>query len=167
MKKNLFFAIAVVLIVGAALSGCMNRAEERVEASPTPNYMPQGATRQPVADPTSQAPYDWTRNAAQVEARLRQISEIQEARIVTTGNTALVGVKFDAAYRGEMTERIREMVAAEVMAADPNITTVAVTADDEDVKGVYEISDRMLAGNELDRLKEDINEIVRNATTLR
>lgn len=164
MKKNLFFAIAVVLIVGAALSGCMNRAEERVEASPTPNYMPQGATRQPAA---SQAPYDWTRNAAQVEARLRQISEIQEARIVIADNTALVGVKFDAAYRGEMTERIREMVAAEVMAADPSITTVAVTADDEDVKSVYEISDRMLAGNELDRLKEDINEIVRNATTLR
>ena len=87
--------------------------------------------------------------------------------MVVTGNTALVGVKFNQAYQGEMTERIREMVAAEIMAADPEITTVAVTADEDDVEDVYEISERTLAGREMDTLKEDINEIVRNATTLR
>ena len=78
-----------------------------------------------------------------------------------------MGVRFDQAYRGDMTERIREMVAAEVMAADPKITTVAVTADDDDVEDIYEISDRTAAGREMDSLKDDINEIVRNATTLR
>ena len=87
--------------------------------------------------------------------------------MVVTGTTALVGVKFNQAYQGQMTERIREMVAAEVMAADPQITTVAVTADEEDVSAVYDISERTLAGREMDTLKEDINEIVRNATTLR
>ena len=53
------------------------------------------------------------------------------------------------------------------MAADPQITTVAVTADDDDVEDVYEISDRLMLGREMDTLKDDINEIVRNATTLR
>lgn len=167
MKRSLFFAIALILIMGAALSGCMNRTEEgKVEASPAPNYMPQGVVGQPAVQET-RAAYDWTRNAAQIEGRIRQISEISEARIVTTGNTALVGVKFDNAYRGDMTERIREMVAAEIMAADPNITTVAVTADKDDVEEIYEISERSTLGKELDDLRDDISEIVRNATTLR
>ena len=66
-----------------------------------------------------------------------------------------------------MTERIREMIAAEIMKADPQIQTVAVTSEEDDVEDIYEISERTLMGEELDALKEDINEIVRNATTLR
>ncbi len=87
--------------------------------------------------------------------------------MVVTGTTALVGVKFTSAYQGEMTERIREMVAAEVMEADPSIQTVAVTAEGEDVDRVFEISDRLRAGEDANALSADINEIVRNATTLR
>ena len=81
--------------------------------------------------------------------------------------TALVGVKFTAAYKGEMTERIREMVAAEVKKADPAIQTVAVTSYEEDVAKVYAIADQVRAGRAMDELAADINEIVRNATTLR
>ena len=66
-----------------------------------------------------------------------------------------------------MTERLRQMVAAEVLAADPKIETVAVTSYPDDVEDVYELSDRMLSGKDQDDLKEEINEIVRNATTLR
>ena len=83
------------------------------------------------------------------------------------GTTALVGVKFTSAYQGEVTERIREMIAAEVMAADPNIQTVAVTASEEDVNQVYEISDQLRSGTPAENVAQRINEIVRNATTLR
>lgn len=166
--KRVFLAFALVLLVGVIATGCMNRAEEGVvEPAPSPNYMPQGTTSESSAAQETPARFDWTANAAQIEARIGRISEISEARVVVTGDTALVGVKFNQAYRGEMTERIREMVAAEVMAADPQITTVAVTAEEDDVEDIYEISDRTLAGREMDTLREDISEIVRNATTLR
>lgn len=166
--KRLFFAFALVLLVGVTVTGCMNRAEEGVvEPAPSPDYMPQGTTSESSAAKETPARFDWTRNASQIEARIGRISEISEARVVVAGDTALVGVKFNQAYRGEMTERIREMVAAEVMAVDPQITTVAVTADEDDVEDIYEIADRTLAGREMDTLKEDISEIVRNATTLR
>ena len=165
--KKLFFVCALMAICMMA-AGCMNRANEGiVEPAPSPDYMPQGTTTESSAARETPARFDWTANAAQIEAKIAGISEITEARVVVAGNTALVGVKFDQAYRGEMTERIREMVAAEVMAADPQITTVAVTADDDDVEDVYEISDRLMLGREMDTLKDDINEIVRNATTLR
>jgi len=166
--KRVLCVVFMVMLVGLAVAGCMNRAQEvPVEPAPSPDYMPQGTTTESSAAREAENRFDWTSNAAQIEARIGQISEISEARVVVTGNTALVGVKFDNAYRGEMTERIREMVAAEVMAADPQISTVAVTADDDDVEDIYEISERTLAGREMDTLKDDINEIVRNATTLR
>ena len=171
--RKLFFAALLILVVGVAVSGCMNRnvnETPNVVPSPLPNYMPQGSAGNGATNSTAQsnvASFDWTKNATQIEARLSQISEISEARVVVTGSTALVGVKFSNAYQGEMTERIREMIAAEIMKADPQITTVAVTSEEDDVEDIYEISERTLMGEELDALKEDINEIVRNATTLR
>ncbi len=154
--------MVAALAVGALTAGCMNRDSGNVSPQTTADYAPQGTATQ-----TAPAAFDWTKNAAQIEAQLAQISEISQARVVVVGNTALVGVKFDTAYQGEMTERIREMVAARIMAADPQITTVAVTADETDVARVYELSDRALAGKDMDDLKNDVNEIVRNATTLR
>ena len=182
--KRMFVVLALVLVIGVTATGCMNQGgngmllDSNLSATQSPmpsaSYMPQGASNgqgmangQNAANGTSGNRFDWSSSASQVEARIGQISEISEARVVVTGNTALVGVKFDRAYQGEMTERIREMVAAEVMAADPEITTVAVTADSGDVGSIYDISERSTLGKDLDTLKEDIEEIVRNATTLR
>ena len=164
----MFFALAALVILGAAVSGCKSRTEDQMSrVQPTPNYMPQATAMENGAARQMANRFDWASNANQIENRINQISEISESRVVVTGNTALVGVKFDRAYRGDMTERIREMVAAEVMAADPQISTVAVTADNDDVEDVYELSTRTRLGREMDTLKDDINEIVRNATTLR
>ena len=101
--RKLFFAVALVLVVGVAVSGCMNRnvnENPNVVPSPSPNYMPQGGATNNVTNNAAQstAGYDWTKNAAQIEAQLSQISEISEARVVVTGSTALVGVKFSNAY---------------------------------------------------------------------
>ena len=112
-------------------------------------------------------PFDWANGAADIEKAIAQISEIADARVVVTNSTALVGVRFDNAYKGEVTERIREMVAAEVLKADPNIQTVAVTANEDDVKKVWALADQIRAGRTADELSADINAIVRNATTLR
>jgi YhcN/YlaJ family sporulation lipoprotein len=112
-------------------------------------------------------PFDWANGAADIEKAIARISEVADARVVVTNSTALVGVKFDNAYKGEITERIREMVAAEVLRADPNIQTVAVTASEDDVNKVYALSEQIRAGRNADELSAEINAIVRNATTLR
>lgn len=112
-------------------------------------------------------PFDWANNASKIEEAIARISEIAESRVVVTNSTALVGVKFDNVYKGQLTERIRQMVAAEVLKADPSIQTVAVTSDEGDVQKVYQLSDQIRAGRTADELSEEINSIVRNATTLR
>ncbi len=112
-------------------------------------------------------PFDWANGASRIEEAIARISEIAESRVVVANSTALVGVKFDNVYKGQLTERIRQMVAAEVMRADPTIQTVAVTSDAGDVQKVYQLSDQIRAGRTASELSQEINAIVRNATTLR
>lgn len=195
IRKSL--ALILLLAAACALlAACMNDGGTTLSATPAPtaNFAPEatngylgtgandggttgtarnnaannGATGN-TASTTDGAltPFDWANSAAGIEQAIGQISELSEARVVVTNTTALVGVKFDGAYKGQLTERIREMVAAEVLKADPTIQTVAVTADAEDVAKIYALSDQIRAGRTADELSADINAIVRNATTMR
>lgn len=181
MKVSKIFLMALVMVMACGgLSACMNMGgggNDKIAASPeaTANFMPDTTDNMGTGDNGSTngnangalSAFDWANGAASIENNINQISEIAESRVVVTGTTALVGVRFASEYRGEMTERIREMVAAEVKQADPAIQTVAVTADEKDVTKVYSLSDKVRAGKAMDELSADINEIVRNATTLR
>ena len=196
MMNRRVFILTLLLAAGVLLTGCMNNGTTGMDAKPTAtaDFMPgstnggQGlnnptATVQPTVtnqtgmDSTTGSttahsdgaltPFDWANNASQIEQAIARISEISESRVVVTGTTALVGVKFDNLYKGQLTERIREMVAAEVMKADPSIQTVAVTSDAEDAQKVYQLSEQVRAGRTADELEQEINAIVRNATTLR
>ena len=195
--SRLLMTAALVMALGMALTGCMNDNTRNNQVSPTAtaDFMP-GSTYggDGVNNPTASAspaiigdndgngtnagntagtsngalnPFDWANGAAQIEKAINGISELSESRVVVTNSTALVGVKFDNVYKGKLTERIREMVAAEVLKADPSIQTVAVTSEEADVEKVYQLSDQIRSGRTADELAPEINAIVRNATTLR
>lgn len=175
--------IALSLILGA----CMNTASSP-EATQDPFTGAGTSTGLPAASATPGAPaqgadnasgqnaqnaqtgtaqrYDWHANAETVENRVGQISEFRNAA-PRSGDTALVGVKFTPQYQGEMTERIRDMIAGQVKAADPMLQTVAVTANADDVARIFEMSDAVKSGQSVDELDSDIDNIVRNATTMR
>jgi len=195
-NRRMTFTVALIMALGLLLTGCMNNATPGVQPTATADFMPgttdggqgvqnpaatvaptvtgqglmEGNTGTGNTSSTSNGalnPFDWANGAAQIEQAIARISEIGESRVVVTNSTALVGVKFDSAYKGQLTERIRQMVAAEVMKADPSIQTVAVTSDDQDVQKVYQLSDQIRAGRTADELAPEINAIVRNATTMR
>lgn len=167
--------IVVALALLLSLSACMSNGRDNVrpQVTKTTEFLPESTenmtTNPPANASATQAPvaFDWVTGSGQIEANVNRISEIEDSRVVVTGTTALVGVDFADAYQGEVTERIREMVAAEVMEADPNIRTVAVTAEDDDVDEVFDIAEKLRRGEPAETLENKINEIVRNATTLR
>ena len=195
MNRKIIPVILIIAAACLALAACMNNGGTNAQPTPGPtaNYAPNatdgsgaqngngaagltnngdatnnGATGNTAATTDGALhPFDWANGAADIEKAIGRISEISDARVVVTNSTALVGVKFDNAYKGEITERIREMVAAEVLRADPNIQTVAVTASEDDVNKVYALSEQIRAGRNADELSAEINAIVRNATTLR
>ena len=184
MNRKIFSVILIVAVAGLALAACMN--DDNPAPEPTANYAPQstsgangvsGATENGTAAPNNGStdnaadgaltPFDWANRVSEIEGSIARISEIAEARVIVTGTTALVGVRFDNAYKGQMTERIREMVASEVLKADPSIQTVAVTANAEDVQKIYSLADQIRSGRTAEELSAEINSIVRNATTMR
>ena len=191
MNKNakavLIAGIALVLAV--VMAGCMN-AGNRTNESPnearpsdvpyvmtdpesittpaptqTAGQVQQGGSGQNAPSDANIKPFDWQKNASQVEERIDQFSEIAESIVVVNGNTALVGVKFDPQYRGELTERIRQMIAGVVMSFDAQVQTVAVTAEAEDFKTIGDLAAKMAEGDETS-IKTAMDKIVRNTTTL-
>ena len=173
LKRKGFLMAACALLVCAALAGCMNAngrlpgANDGAQNGTASPLESPGASVMPQATSAVQTAYDWITGRTAVEEKINLLSEIETCRVVTTGSTALVGVTFAKEYKGEMTQRIQNLIAGVVKEADPNIQTVAVTSDEGDVQKVYSLSDQVRAGRTADELKEDINAIVRNATTLR
>lgn len=160
---KIVLSVMMALCVCALVAGCMNNDTANPQATANGSFAPDTTaanTQPPVA-------FDWVTGSGTIEGNVNRISEVSDCRIVVTGTTALVGVKFTSAYQGDVTERIREMVASEVMKADPSIQTVAVTSEKEDVDKIYEISEKLRSGTPADSLAGEINAIVRNATTLR
>ena len=167
--KDFKRVLGIILIAATCLSltACLNGDSTKPQATTQTNFVPEATNAPANAQDSQQSAFDWTAGAEQIEANVNKISEIADCRVVVDGTTALVGVRFADAYQGEVTERIREMVAAEVMKADPSIQTVAVTAEEEDVGSIYEIANQIRSGSPMDQLGNKIAEIVRNATTLR
>ena len=157
-----------ILALSAALCGCMNtglRDGDNAATSPTPTAT-DGASVMPNNTSAVAAAFDWIKNAGSVEQKINLLSEIESSRVVVTGNTALVGVTFTSQYQGEMTSRIRDLVAGEVQQADPAVKTVAVTSEKEDVDKINNIADRMASGTSESELESEIDAIVRNVTTM-
>lgn len=175
MKQNRKWMILMACVLAGALmlAGCMNtggRVTPDMENSVQPQYTMQpgmNATNQPgISMPDVSAAFDWLTGGNTVEQKINMLSEIQQSRIVVNGSTALVGVTFANQYKGEMTQRIHDMVAGEVQAADAAIQTVAVTAEKEDVDKINEIADKLASGTPVSELEGDIDAIIRNVTTI-
>lgn len=188
-RKFLIVAAAAFMLI--ALTGCMNAgnrplATPIVTLPPMPTVVPEITTQptpmvspmpteqagqqggQTTGQPTTNAePMDWSKDAQKVADRIKMISEISEAHVMVIGDTALVGVEFANQYKGELTQRIREMVAQQVLAADANIRNVAVTAEKEDVNNIRDFMQNIVNGQDAKQFKDDFDRILRNTTTLR
>ncbi len=176
-NKNVFLVALTILTMCVVLAGCFNAANQPTEV-PDETINPNGApfvTTGPTtlispAPGTTGTPvqaFDWATQASMVESRINMFSEIQESHIVTAGQTALVGIKFTGSYKGELTQRIRDMIAGEVMAADNTITVVAVTADPNDVTKIAELAQRQRSGASQAELQPEVDQLARNANTMR
>lgn len=164
MSVRKVFLIVMSLATAFSLTGCMSSGDERSAATAAPTLHPVVTAEAT----TPAASFDWNTGARDVETAIEQLSEIGNARVAIAGRTALVGVTFDDAYKGRLTERIRDMVSGVVKKADPSIERVAVTAAEDDVAKIFEFTDSIRSGAEktFDDFKSDIERIINNATTM-
>jgi len=153
----LFLCLAIALVMTACMS--KTRTDENPMTTPVASAAPSVT---PQATVEAQGAFDWLVNGEKVEENLSKISEISQARVIVDNDTALVAVKFNPAYKGELTDRIRDMIANEIKKADPRVKNVSVTADENAVTKTYALSDRMRAGEGIETLKKDIEDVLRS-----
>jgi len=98
--------------------------------------------------------------AKRLSEEVVKLSEIDKATTVVLGNTALIGVSFASQYRGEMTTRIKDMVAERVKKAAPAIQQVTVTADPDLVTRIQAIMAKVQDGAGAAEIGTEFSEIV-------
>lgn len=98
--------------------------------------------------------------AKKVSDEVQRLSEIKKATTLVVGDTALIGVEFDAQYKGEMTTRIKDMVASRAKAADKRIQNVSVTADPDLLTRVQDLGKKLDGGSVISDITTEFTEIV-------
>ena len=164
LKKSLMFAL-FVLIMALLVTGCAKTAPAPTKvpaasatakptaspaASPSmmPSLSPEASmepSMQPEASPApSDAPsYDTEALRTEVE----KLSEVKSAVVAAMDGKALVGLTFDPAYQGTLTDRIVEMVGQQVTNLEKALTEVAVTADPKQVEEIEALSSDKMPDN--------------------
>lgn len=89
---------------------------------------------------------DALRVSDRVSEEVEKLSELDMAEAVVAGNIALVGVSYDAQYQGGLTQRLEDMVKERVETIDKAITAVHVTDDEEQMKKIAQLREKLKTG---------------------
>lgn len=169
-------------MLALTLAGCASNA---VAPLPTPsptdsigpnNTMPNGTMTPPdtlmpsasLAPNSSTVPDNSTIMSAEeanvaakrISDEVAKLSEVDKATTVVMGNTALIGVNFAAQYKGEMTNRIKEMVTERTQKSVPAIKTVVVTADPDLISRIQAMTTKVQNGSSVADVGSEFTEIV-------
>lgn len=180
-KQRLTLMLAITLCACMlGFTGCMN-TNDRATATEAPTAQ---ATAQPLtgeagavgANPNASAvpnantgaqanqksAYDWSTNIKTATDEVNRISEIGQSYIVVDGTSAIVGVTFDASYRGGLTARVADMVKQKLVTLDSSLQDVRVTADPEQVKLIKQLSDKLAGGATIEQTDGEFRNIYSN-----
>ena len=165
MKRTILLLLAT-LLAAFALTGCSSSADTEPSVSPGLNNMATASPLLPSNIPQAtdsgllgdlgekldgmtgrnDAGLTTSEDALKASKELRdavqKLTEVDTAVAVAAGNTALVGLKLDSNYRGQVDDRLRGMVLDRAQAIHPGITSVAVTTDEkamEEIKALYQM----------------------------
>ncbi len=180
MKKTRMLLL-LTLLSAMLLTGCASNADTL--ASPTPGAtnmlenllpdtgmstespMPDNATVQPDSTQAPAASIEDTRKAVQaMEEAVERLSEVDDAYVITVGDTALVGLAYENQYQGGTDDRLKKMVLSRLQTVDKNITKVAVTSDEPLVTGIEALTEAMKSASSLEDVNRRAEEMLKQLT---
>lgn len=180
MKKTLLI-LMLTLLSAVMLTGCASNADTL--ASPTPgatnmleNLLPgtgmstespvtDNATIQPDGTQAPTASIEDTRKAVQaMEEAVERLSEVNDAYVITVGDTALVGLAYENQYQGGTDDRLKKMVLARLQTVDKNITKAAVTSDEPLVTGIEALAETLKSASSLEDVNKRAEEMLKQLT---
>jgi len=89
-----------------------------------------------------------------------RISEIGSCVSAIIGDTCAIGVQFDPQYKGELTDRIRDMVAARVQSIAPDVDRIAITSDPQMAMEISAMAEKIGKSDQLGELTGELNNLI-------
>jgi YhcN/YlaJ family sporulation lipoprotein len=97
--------------------------------------------------------------AKRIEGEVDKLSEVKSSAAFVSGDKAVVAVEFDEAYKGEMTDRITQMIVEKAKQVDSRITNVSVTDDPDMMTDVKDMRTRADGGDLLADIKAEFDKL--------
>jgi hypothetical protein len=99
-----------------------------------------------------------------MEEAVERLSEVDDAYVITLGDTALVGLEYESQYQGGTDDRLKKMVLTRLQAVDKNIAKVAVTNDEPMVTSIEALTEAMKSASSLEEVNRRAEEILKQLT---
>lgn len=184
--KKIWFLLLLTLLSAALLTGCVSSADTL--PSPTPgatnmlnNLMPDqnAATVSPTMDGMStmmpgatagtsangEKTLETTQKDAQAMSEaVEKLSEVDDAYVVTIGDTALVGLKYEGQYQGGADDRLKKMVLTRIQTVDKTITKAAVTDNQALTASIEALAETLKGASSLTDVNTKAEELLKQMT---
>ena len=102
---------------------------------------------------------DAKKDSEEMEDAIEKLSEVDDAYVVAVGNTAVVGVEFDAQYKGGVDDRMKGMVLTRVQTIHKGVTQAAVTDEAAQVGKIEALADTLDEATSLSALSAQAEEL--------
>lgn len=123
--------------------------------------LPPNATEPPAAPTLSNQ--ESAALAKQCDTQIMKLSEVNQSVTVLSGNRVLSGITFTPQYKGNLTERIKGMVAERVKTVAPSVQVATVTADADTVAKITALKEKQQNGadikSEFDAIEKSLSSV--------
>ena len=102
--------------------------------------------------------------ADKIANNVANLKEVNDATVIISGNTAIVGVDIKNQIEGNLTTNLKKKVESTVRNTDKNIKNVTVTADADIFQRIQNIGRDIRTGKPISGFGNEIEEIIRRIT---
>ncbi len=184
MNKR-WLLLALCIVSALLLAGCASNADTLPSPSPMVSVSPgvtndmltspgpsasimPGASVSPGID-TLPAAGLTTLEAAQkaskdIEDAIEKLTEVDEAYVVAVNDTAIVGLKLNAQYKGTVDDRLKKMVLTRAQTVTKGVTGVAVTNDPTLMTSIEQLAKSLADSTSLAAITAQVDEMAQQIT---
>ena len=187
LMKKPWLLLPLLILTAALLAGCASNADTL--ASPTPGAtsmlpqilpeatnglmtspMPQSSAlpesgAAPSANGDGIGTLEEARKASEaMEEAIEKLTEVEDAYVVATDKTAVVGVKFTSQYQGKVDDRLKKMVLSRAQTVNKAVTGVAVTDDDQLTEEIESLAETLKSSASLGGVASQAEELAKQIT---
>ncbi|NLY78188.1 MAG: YhcN/YlaJ family sporulation lipoprotein [Tissierellia bacterium] len=108
-----------------------------------------------------------SRLADRIAKEIERLNNVDEASVLLSGNTAIVGVDMDDDVEGQITSDLKQRIAKIVKNRNKDIENVSITADPDLFTRISNMAEDITNGRPISGFADQFEEILRRITPIR